>query len=77
MWREKRHMRKFWRVRLAAAVVAFALSIWVAFGASMWVLTVSLVLLGLMMFPFMRSDQRVEAEWKARQAARRAADAEQ
>ena len=74
MWREKRHMRKFWRVRLAAALVALALSIVVAFGGSMWLLTVSLVLLGLMMLPFMRSDQRVEAEWKARQAARRSAD---
>ena len=71
MWREKRHMRKFWRVRLAAALVALTLSIAVAFGSSMWLLTVSLVLLALIMFPFLRSDQRVEAEWKARQAARR------
>jgi fatty acid desaturase len=70
MWREKRHMRKFWRVRLAAALGAFALSIIVAFGGSMWLLAVSALLLGLMLIPFLRSDQRVETEWKALQAAR-------
>ena len=73
MWREKRHMRKFWRVRLAVALVALALSIAVAFGGSMWLLTISLVLLALMMFPLLRSDQRVEAEWKARQTTRQCA----
>jgi uncharacterized BrkB/YihY/UPF0761 family membrane protein len=70
MWREKRHMRKFWRVRLAAALVAFALSISVAFGGSMWLLAVSTLLLGLLILPFLRSDQRVETEWNALQAAR-------
>jgi hypothetical protein len=71
MWREKRHMRKFWRVRLGAALVAFALTILAAVGGSMWLLAVSILLLGLLILPFLPSDQRVEAEWKRLQAARR------
>jgi hypothetical protein len=75
MWREKREMRKLGRVRAAIGLVVVAISIWVGFlGGSMWFETVALVLLALMIFPFWASDQRVEAEWKARQAARRAAD---
>ncbi len=71
-------MWKLWRVRLAALPVIFALCIWViAFGGSMWLEVVGLVLLGLIIVPFRSSDQRVEAEWKARHAARRAANAKQ
>lgn len=77
MWREKRQMRKFVRVRVAVGLAVIAISIWVALGASMWWLTAATVLLGLMIFPFWTSDQRVEAEWKARQATRWAADVEE
>jgi hypothetical protein len=63
-------MRKLWRVRVTAALVVIALSVWVgAFGGSIWLEVVGLVLLGLIILPFWSSDRRVEAEWKARQDA--------
>ena len=71
-------MRTLWRLRVAAAVVVIAINIWIALlGGTMWLEIVALVLLALLIFPFWSSDQRVEAEWKARQAARRSADPEQ
>ena len=74
MWREHRHLRKFWRVRLVAALVAVVLSVWGGwFGGGDWMLPAALVLLFLMIFPFWFSDRRAEAEWKARRAARDAA----
>ena len=69
-------MKKFWQARLLAAIVATALSIWGAFDGGGWwhAEVVALVLIGLITFPFMRSDNRAEAERKARLDARRAAD---
>jgi fatty acid desaturase len=71
MWREKRQMKKWWRVRLVAALVAVVLSIWGLISGDMTVALVVLVVLGLGIFPFLASDLRVDAEWRARRASRR------
>jgi fatty acid desaturase len=74
MWREHRHLRQLWRVRLVAALVAVVLSVWGGwFGGGGWMLPAALVLLFLIIFPLWFSDRRAEAEWKARRAARDAA----
>jgi len=70
MWREKRRMRKFWRARVAAALLALALSLSAWYSGSERVEAVALVVVGLLIFPFWSSDRRVEADWKALQARR-------
>jgi protein-S-isoprenylcysteine O-methyltransferase Ste14 len=73
MWTEKRRMRKLGRARLAAALVGFFFAIWGGwFGGPSWGVYVTLVILGLIIFPFWWSDRQVEAEWKTRKAAREA-----
>jgi hypothetical protein len=63
-------MRRFWRVRVAAALLALTLNLWAWYSGGDWMEPLALVVVGLLIFPFWSDDRRVEAEWKALQARR-------